>query len=117
MVKPRKQCSACPWKKVTNPYNIPNGYRRDLHAALETTISKDPIDSLRLEPLRLTACHETAVGREKPCVGWLAHQLGPGNNIGLRLAVISGRIDVNFELIGEQHETFEDTLPQEQEEE
>jgi hypothetical protein len=50
-------------------------------------------------------------------VGWLAHQLGPGNNIGLRLAVISGRIDVNFELIGEQHETFEDTLPQEQEEE
>jgi hypothetical protein len=44
-------------------------------------------------------------------VGWLAHQLGPGNNIALRLAVMAGRIDGNVETVGPQHERFEDTLP------
>lgn len=57
------------------------------------------------------ACHETKVGGELPCVGWLVHQLGPGNNLGLRLAVISGRVDGNVKTVGPQHETFEDTLP------
>lgn len=38
-------------------------------------------------------------------------ELGPGNNIALRLAASAGRIDYDFELDGEQHERFEDTLP------
>lgn len=58
------------------------------------------------------ACHETPVGKELPCIGWLDNQLGAGNNIGLRLAAIQGDIDVNYEIDGEQHERFEDTLPQ-----
>jgi hypothetical protein len=57
------------------------------------------------------ACHETKAGKELPCVGWLVHQLGPGNNIGLRLAAMSGRIDANVKTVGPQHECFEDTLP------
>ena len=57
------------------------------------------------------ACHETTGGKELPCVGWLVHQLGPGNNIVLRLMAASGRIDANVKTVGPQHETLEDTLP------
>lgn len=57
------------------------------------------------------ACHEFPVGREKPCVGWLANQFGDGNNIGLRLAVFEERVSMDIETVGEQHKTLEDTLP------
>lgn len=57
------------------------------------------------------ACHETPKGRELPCVGWLTNQLGAGNNIALRLLVVTGQIDANVETVGPQHERFEDTLP------
>lgn len=107
VTKPRKQCAKCPWRKDVDPHDIPNGYCERRHAALEDTIA----EGLRAGPLRLMACHETKPGRELPCVGWLANQLGPGNNIGLRLAVLRKQIDARFELVGEQHERFEDTLP------
>jgi hypothetical protein len=110
-MKPRKQCKKCPWRKDTDPYDIPNGYCEKKHAALENTIAVP--GALNLGTLRLMACHETPPGKELPCVGWLMHQLGPGNNIGLRLAVSRGRVDANVELVGEQHERFEDTLPEE----
>jgi len=45
------------------------------------------------------------------CVGWLMNQLGPGNNIPLRLSVLSCENLKQVRLVGEQHETFEDTLP------
>jgi hypothetical protein len=54
------------------------------------------------------ACHET---HEEPCVGWLAHQLGPGNNLGLRLAVSRGQISADVVVDGDQHPNFESTLP------
>lgn len=57
------------------------------------------------------ACHETAIGKELPCVGWLENQLGPGNNIALRLRVVTGDIDGDVETVGEQHATLEDTFP------
>jgi hypothetical protein len=57
----------------------------------------------------MMACHEYAVGRERPCVGWVAHQLGPGNNMQLRFQARGGRFK-NYELDGEQHQTFEATL-------
>ncbi len=57
------------------------------------------------------ACHEAPVGKEVHCVGWLVNQLGPGNNLGLRLRVITGQVDANVEVDGEQHACFEDTLP------
>ena len=62
-------------------------------------------------PLRMMACHESAVGREMPCVGWLHQQLGVGNNLALRLAVMRGKVDGDVETVGPQHERFEDTLP------
>ncbi len=104
----RRQCKKCPWKKGTDPRTIPNGYCEARHRGLSKTLG-DPGKLHHLRPLM--ACHETKAGNEKVCVGWLANQLGPGNNLPLRLAVINGQIDADFELVGEQHERFEDTLP------
>jgi hypothetical protein len=109
---PRKQCRKCPWKISTDPREIPNGYCEAKHANLKRTIANPgDLRGIGGGTLRMMACHEFPEGAEKPCVGWLAHQLGPGNNIALRLAAARGQIDTDFELDGEQHETFEDTLP------
>ena len=107
--KPRKQCAKCPWRKDVDPYDIPNGYCARKHAALDRTIAEPGAPNFELAAMM--ACHEYPVGHEKPCVGWLAHQLGEGNNLALRLAVIHGKVDADIETIGPQHETFEDTLP------
>lgn len=110
MNKPRVQCAKCPWKVGVDPHGIPNGYSPEKHAALSETIAHDA--HLSQVDLRMMACHETPPGAEKPCVGWLANQLGPGNNLPLRLAVIRGQIDANIETVGPQHARFEDTLPE-----
>lgn len=103
-----KQCKACPWKVSTVPdRDIPGGYSEDLHRKLADTIAAP--GSFRGSG-KMMACHEHPPGAEVPCVGWVAHQLGPGNNIGLRLMALDGRFN-NLELDGPQHERFEDTLP------
>lgn len=105
---PRKQCAKCPWKTSTNPFDIPGEYCEKKHAGLERTIAQGPN---LFGPLRLMACHETKAGKELVCVGWLVNQLGRGNNLGLRLAVMEKSIDANVQTVGPQHERFEDTLP------
>ena len=110
MTAPRKQCKKCPWRVDVDPFDIPNGYCPDKHGGLKDTIAEQGALP-QGEPLRLMACHESREGKELPCVGWLAHQLGPGNNIPLRLAVTYGRVDGRVETVGEQHQTFEATLP------
>jgi hypothetical protein len=113
----KKQCKACPWKKSTVPErDIPGGYCPKLHAGLKSTIApgvNEQLVSLGREN-RAMACHESyGNGSEYPCVGWLVHQLGPGNNIGLRLAALDGRFE-GLQTDGPQHERFEDTLPKEE---
>jgi hypothetical protein len=108
--RPRRQCAKCPWKTSTDPREIPNGYCEVKHRALKRSIA-DPSSLALPAELRIFACHESDIGSELPCVGWLVHQLGPGNNLGLRMAVITGRIDANVRTVGEQHKRFEDTLP------
>ncbi len=105
-----KQCEKCPWKVSTDPTEIPNGYTVELHRRLAGTI-RSGLESLS-GPLRMMGCHEFAVGAERPCVGWLANQLE--DNLGLRLVAHRGQIDSDYELDGEQHETFEGTLPSDQ---
>lgn len=104
-----RQCKNCPWKITTNPREIPHGYCEGKHEALLGTLAVP--GALPVARLRVMACHESPVGAERPCVGWFAHQLGPGNNIGLRLAVSRGEIEADFVLDGEQHERLQDTLP------
>jgi hypothetical protein len=113
-LKRTKQCAKCPWRKDVDPHDIPDGYCETKHAALESTIAKDPMSSLADvqsgEPLKVMACHET---EDAHCIGWLANQLGPGNNIGLRLSMRNCENADRIKLIGEQHDTFEETLPDE----
>ncbi len=37
------------------------------------------------------ACHKTSEGRDRACAGWLAVE--GGGHIGIRLAVLTGRLD------------------------
>lgn len=103
-----RQCAKCPWKVDTDPHDIPNGYSEELHRGLACTIA-DP-GSLRLGGSAMS-CHEHPASDEAHCIGWLVNQLGPGNNIGLRLRMLNCENAKHIQIDGEQHATFEDTLP------
>lgn len=109
-LKRTKQCDKCPWRVDVDPYEIPNGYCPTKHAALSETIAEEGDISSLGGPLQVMACHET---HDAHCVGWLMNQLGPGNNIGLRLSMRHYENADKLKLIGEQHRYFEDTLPAE----
>lgn len=105
-----RQCAKCPWKISTDPRDIPDGYSEQAHRDLASTIAD--LGSYRLgAPLRAMSCHEHPVGAEAHCVGWLMHQLGPGNNIAMRLQMMSCENLGQVQLDGPQHMTFEETLP------
>ncbi|GBQ33080.1 hypothetical protein HLH34_18935 [Gluconacetobacter azotocaptans] len=110
-----RQCAKCPWKVSTDPHEIPHGYCETKHRELVGTIANE-VGNLSTVygriPLRVMACHEHHPdGQEAHCVGWLMNQLGRGNNIALRLAVLDCVNVGNVVLEGAQHERFEDTLP------
>lgn len=101
------QCAKCPWKKATNPRDIPNGYSEERHRGLKSTIAAPGVFTAGV---RAMACHESKPGEEAHCIGWLMNQLGPGNNIGLRFQMLDYDL-CRVRTIGPQHEHFEDTLP------
>lgn len=101
------QCKKCPWKKSTNLSTIPDGYSCEMHAALWDTIA----EPMSLKPTKAMACHESPIGQETYCIGYLVNQCGPGNNIPLRLTMLKYVNRHEIRTIGEQHETFQDTLP------
>lgn len=102
-----KQCAKCPWKVSTNPHDIPDGYSVEKHKALECTIAK----GIFFRQTNVMACHHSTGDDEMYCVGWLHNQLGVGNNIGLRLKMISCENIQDLKIIGKQHQKFKDTLP------
>lgn len=108
-----EQCEKCPWRKDANPLEIPNDYDVEKHKNLKRTIAQagvleQVLDYANKKPLRMMACHEE---HEAHCVGWLKHQLGVGNNIRLRIAMLGCENLGELKLHGEQHDNFEDTLP------
>lgn len=103
-----KQCAKCPWKAAADPLKIPGGYSVEKHEALKETVAEP--GKLGAQCLRAMACHESAPDEGMYCVGWLANQLGPGNNIPLRLKMMNYDLS-GFRTFGKQHERFEDTLP------
>lgn len=107
ILKRTKQCSKCPWRTDVNPYDIPNGYSAEKHCALKSTIAKGVDSSDIGGVIRVMACHET---HSSHCVGWLVNQLGPGNNIPLRVHIMSCMNVGDIETIGEQYETFEEMV-------
>ena len=103
------QCGKCPWKKGVNPHEIPKGYSVERHCDLKKTIAEGGIN---IGTLNVMSCHESEVEHDYHCVGWLANQMGSGNNIGLRLSMLKYDLS-RVKTIGPQHENFEDTLPKE----
>jgi hypothetical protein len=102
-----QQCKTCPWIKGVDPRTIPNGYSVKKHRALASTIAEPGALSFGGVE-RVMACHE---GGDAHCIGWLVHQLGRGNNIPLRIRMTTCANAKAIRLRGEQHKTFEDTLP------
>jgi hypothetical protein len=104
------QCKTCPWRVDCEPMtDIPN-YVPGLHHKLDNTIAEPgSLAGLSCTTMRVMACHYSKPGEEFPCAGWLHHQIGPGNNIAVRMRVMFGKMPVPV-VDGEQHETFEDTL-------
>ncbi len=108
-LKRTAQCAKCPWLKDVDPHEIPDGYCETRHRALESTIAQPAsLVDVGARELHVMACHET---EDAHCVGWLMNQLGPGNNIALRLRMRGCENARNLRLRGEQHATFKDTLP------
>ena len=110
-LKRTKQCAKCPWKVSTNPHDIPNGYSESKHANLKDTICQNPLDFLSSAPKKAMACHHSIGNDKMYCVGWLNHQLGVGNNIGLRMQMMDCENIRELKVVGKQHQRFEDTLP------
>lgn len=106
-----KQCKKCPWKCATNPEEIPNGYQVELHKDLKGTISKEGLAGYIDPPKVAMACHESKIGKEVHCVGWVNQQMGVGNNIRLRMQLMNCDNINELEVYGDQHRTFEETLP------
>ena len=107
-----KQCAKCPWKVSTDPYDIPDGYCPIKHQNLKSTIAQE--GELRIGGTQTAmACHHSNGNDQMYCVGWLNNQLGVGNNIGLRMSMRNCENIRHLETVGEQHERFEDTLPDE----
>lgn len=104
------QCAKCPWKVSTNPHEIPDGYSVDKHKGLACTIATDPVMSV-FKQTNAMACHHSTGNDQMYCVGWLHNQLGPGNNIGLRIRMMGCSNAMDIKVKGKQHKHFEDTLP------
>jgi hypothetical protein len=101
------QCAKCPWRVEVDPRDIPNGYTEEQHRALKSTIAEPGALNLDVD-LTIMACHETQSGH---CIGWLSNQLGPGQNIAMRMRMRTCTNGAKIRLRGAQHATFEDTLP------
>lgn len=103
-----KQCKSCPWRIDCVPDRDIPRYSKDLHKTLTNTIAEG-LETVFVKERHVMACHYSKPGEEFPCAGWLHQQIGAGNNLGVRLAVMTGRMPVPV-VDGPQHEVFEQTL-------
>ncbi len=101
----QKQCKTCPWKQSVVPSRDVPRYNRAQHEKLAHDMQQGGHQ-------RIMACHKTNEGKERPCVGWLYNQLGPGNNIPLRLKVRGQKFTLDLDT-DDQHATFAESLQEE----
>lgn len=101
------QCNSCPWRKDARLDDIPH-YDRGMHERLGNTCMVSGLESL--QDHSWMACHNSTATKKYPCLGWLMHALGPGNDISVRLTArdISNIKDVR--LIGRECTSFVETL-------
>jgi len=98
------QCTNCPWKVSSKVADIPN-YQRDLHEKLGETIATGV--RFGVGTLNIMACHDD---HENHCIGWMRNQLGSGNNIALRIGMMSCENAREIKTIGKQHQSFAETF-------
>lgn len=113
MTKPIKQCKTCPWRVGSDTKDIPN-YSKELHKGLTSTIASDTRQYVQLasSSIRMMACHRSKEDAPTVCAGWASNQLGPGNNLALRMVAIR---DPRFHgplVDGPQHPNLESTIPE-----
>lgn len=101
------QCKNCPWKVSTNTDDIPN-YQMDLHKDLKGTIASG--DNYGLPRLKIMSCHESKDSEPEHCIGWMRNQLGRGNNLALRIDVMSCENVGQIKTFGNQHQLFAETF-------
>lgn len=100
-----RQCKTCPWKTSVVPSrDVPN-YDPGIYERMQASL-RTGVESMTEKVRLVMECHNGKRGANRPCAGWLHHQLGVGNNLGVRLAVISGRMPAP-KVVGEQHEDLE----------
>lgn len=108
----RRQCSGCPWRLDVDPADIPNGFNYEVHRKLGEDIRGTSTQLGSDAPIHMMACHETKENRgEKPCVGWLVHQLGTGGNFLLRIRAMRDDGFADVETIGDQRVSYDEILP------
>ena len=103
-----KQCPTCPWRVGARVDAIPR-YERAKHEALRDTIAEPGSLCGLGRGLKVMACHYSRDEAPTPCAGWLNHQLGPGNNLALRLAAL-GDERMRPEVDGAQRRNLAATL-------
>lgn len=110
----RRQCRKCPWRLDVDPADIPDGFNYEVHRRLGDNVrqTSSQITSRKM-PLHVMACHETkeASPGEKPCVGWLVNQLGPGGNLMLRIRAMRNDGFADVETVGPQRASYDEILP------
>lgn len=77
-----RPCRECPWRRDAEPQK----FAQERYEALRATSDQSGLHA------PLFACHMTKEGREQACAGWLA--VAGEQHLGVRLAVISGRLSV-----------------------
>jgi len=107
--KTAKQCKTCPWRvDVVPPRDVPN-YDPGIYARMRATL-RSGFESMSDKTRIVMKCHNGRDNVDVACAGWLHHQIGVGNNLGVRFAVILGKLPVP-KVIGDQHEDL-DALPE-----
>lgn len=105
-LKHPKQCLTCPWRVEATLDEIPD-YDADQHRDLGQTCNQEGLASL---DSHLMACHYSKSADQRPCIGWLIHAVGDGNNIIARLYLREITNTNEIETFGDQHTSFAATL-------
>lgn len=103
-----KQCSTCPWKQGASTDEIP-AYDPEQHEKLWNTIAEPGLITTD-DQIPTMACHHSQQGEERMCIGWLMNQVNQGNNIALRLMMLSCDNRKEIQLDGPQRSSFEETF-------
>lgn len=96
----KRQCPNCPWKKSTTA--IPGGSSEKW----EELVTGFEVSGRTFGgPLRAMQCHDSEDEDPQYCAGWVVNQLGPGNNLQLRVMALDGRFD-DVRTVGPQRATL-----------